>query len=1011
MQLLLQNTLFSYKKINDDLVAITGKTEDAASIRISGKIVDDKGLPLAAISVVEKGTTNGVSTKEDGSYTINVKDGNAVLVITGVGYQAAEVAVKDNNYARITLVSVENRLDEVVVIGYGTQKKRDLTGAVISANIKDFEKSPNTNIVQSLQGTVPGLNIGQVTSAGGTPSISIRGRNTISGNTNVLIVLDGIVYENSLSSINPADIESIDVLKDASATAVYGAQAANGVLLITSKKGKAGKARINLSSSYSFQSPTKNYSTMNRGQYLMFLKNLMWNKAYTAASDYTKEDPTFKMTDYLTVKSTMNPDGSIVDTDFDWWGAATRQGSILDNRVSISGGTDAISYLLSYGNTNQKNFLRNDNFKRNSVRANLEAKIRPWWKVGIQASGSFANQDGVEPILWTLYTMNPLVTPYKADGTLNPFPMENAAGNPLMGTGVTDQERHNYLIGNVYSEIQLPVKGLSYRINYGNNYTINNSYQSDPYGNSQTGLAFKDISIYYNYTLDNIVNYNKEVGRHGIGATLVYGARASNYSQTRAESRNFSRLTLGYNSLELGTNQFAYSDANDNSALYQMARINYRYDNKYLLTATVRRDGFSGFAANQKNAIFPSVALAWVISDERFFKIPAVNYLKLRGGYGISGNLTSSYSSLAKVSTGAGYIFGDAGSTVIRQELSSMENPDLKWEKTGGYNIGLDFRLFNDRVKGTIDAYRTKTSDLLYDVSIPTITGFSSIKSNVGNVQNRGIEFTVTTDNIVNHDFEWSTTFNISANRNKVLELTGSGDLITSGLFIGKSLGAIYGYKIDGIYQVKDQIPTGYAIGNYKIHDITGEGEISEADRTILGKTDPAYRFGIMNKFSYKGVSLFFFINSVQGGKDGYLGENYAWLIQDNTARMNNHLNEFTKNIWSPSNPDGIYSASPTAGKIQPIRYEDRSFVRLQDVSLAYDLPKKIVTLIGVQNVNLYVTGKNLLTFTKWHGWDPEANYGTVTPIGRTSTIDKSGNDYEGRPVMRSFTLGINISL
>jgi TonB-dependent starch-binding outer membrane protein SusC len=633
----------------------------------------------------------------------------------------------------------------------------------------------------------------------------------------------------------------------------------------------------------------------------------------------------------------------------------------------------------------------------------LDANIRSWWKLGLQTSGSFVNQDGAEPVLWTLYTMNPLVSAYKSDGTLNNYPMENANINPLTGNNVSDRERHSYFVGNVYSEFKLPVKGLTYRINYGNNFTLNTAYRSDPYGNSQTGEAYKTISMSYGYSLDNIVNYTKNFGLHSIGATLVYGVGEYKYSYTKADATQFTNMTLGYNSLELGTNKFVFSDANSSSSLYQVARVNYKYNNRYLFTATVRRDGSSAFAANHKTAIFPSAALGWVASEENFFKniLPVVNYLKVRGGYGMTGNSISSYKSLAQVSTSSGYIFGDGSSAVIRQELTSMENKDLKWEKTGGLNIGLDFHLFKDRIQGSLDAYKTKTTDLLYAVAIPTITGFSTITSNVGSLENKGIELSLTSHNIVTKNFDWSTTFSISSNKNKILSLLGTDsdkdgkedDLISSNLFIGKSLGAIYGYKIDGIYQVGETVPTGYYVGNYKIHDETGEGTISTADRVVLGTSDPAYRFSILNKFSYKDFSFSFFINSVQGGNGNYLGSNSYTLIQDNTARGNNHNYELVKNIWSPLNPNGIYSASTGSGSIVPTRYEDRSFIRLQDVSFGYNLPKKLISPIGIGNVNLYVSGKNLLTLTDWHGWDPEANQG-----------------YEGRPVMRSFMFGIDVS-
>jgi TonB-dependent starch-binding outer membrane protein SusC len=987
---------------------------------IHGTVTNETGSPLPGASIVIKGTTIGAITDGQGNYSLQAS-GSDVLTISFIGYKSQDVVVGSQSAINVQMLLSDLSLTEVIVVGYGTAKKRDLTGSVASANIKDFEKSPNTNLVQSLQGAVPGLNIGQVTSAGGTPDIQIRGKNTISGNTGVLVVIDGIVSGN-LSSINPADIESVSVLKDASSTSIYGAAASNGVMLITTKKGKAGNARVSLSSSYSIQNPTHNYSLMNREQYLPFLKNIMWDKAYTASSGYTEDDPSFVLANWLPV-TTMQTNGVIAETDFNWWDAGTQQASINENRVSVSGGNDAVSYLVSFGNTDQKNLLINDNFNRNTVRVNLDANIRSWWKLGVQTSASFVNQDGSEPILWTLYTMNPLVTPYKPDGvTINPYPMENANGNPLMGNNIIDRERHSYIVGNVYSEFQLPIKGLTYRINYGNNYTINNHYQSNPYGNSQTGEAYKNFSTVYSYTLDNIVNYTKDFGLHNIAATLVYGIGESQYSYTNADATQFTNLTLGYNSLELGTNKFVFSDANSSSSLYQIARVNYKYNNRYLFTATLRRDGSSAFAANHKTAIFPSAALGWVVSEENFFKNiqPVISYLKVRVGYGMTGNSLSSYQSLARMTTSSGYVFGDGGTAVIRQELSSMENKDLKWEKTGGFNVGLDFHLLRDRIQGSVDAYKTKTTDLLYAVSIPTITGFTTITSNVGSLQNKGIELTLTSRNIVTKDFEWSTTFNISSNTNKILSLTGTDsnkdgkedDLITSGLFIGKSLGAIYGYQVDGIYQVGEEVPTGYYTGNYKIHDVSGDGSITTADRTIIGNKDPAYRFSIMNKFSYKDFSFSFFINSVQGGKNGYLGENTYTLIQDNTARGNNHIYEFVKNVWSPLNPDGIYSAAKSSGTLTPYRYEQRNFVRLQDVTFSYNLPKKLISTIGLGSVNVYFTGKNLLTITKWHGWDPEANYGTITPMYNLSApgINKSGSDYDSRPVMKSFTFGFDIT-
>ena len=971
--------------------------------KVSGIISDGNGEPLIGATVIEKGTKNGTATDIDGHFALDV-DPNAQLEVSYIGYQKTIIKTSEKSEYAIILNSDSELLDDIVVVGYGTMKKSDLTGSVASANLKDFKNAPNTNMAQMLQGTVPGLNIGQTTTTGATPDISIRGTNTISGNNSVLIVLDGIIYNSSLSSINPNDIESIDVLKDASATAVYGAQAANGVLLITTKKGKEGKTRINFSSSYTISNPTKNLRPMNREEYLQFTRDYWYDKAYTG-DDYSIPNPDFQMSDYLpdvAMRDASQSDG-VSAYDYDWWGEGTQTGHIFENRLSASGGTKNVSYLLSYANTDQSGYIKNDLFKRNSIRMNVDINPTDWLKFGVQSFASFVNQDGAEPGVWALMTQCPLIQPYDADGKIVPYPFATLDVNPFMGSEVDDKERHNYFFGNLYAEIKLPVKGLTYRLNYGNNYRIDNYYRASEYAASLTGEAYKRTGQYYDYTVDNILNYNGEFGDHTIGATLLYGASERKYEYTNADSQNFSRITLGYNSLELGKNQYTYSDAWSEALLYQMGRLNYKYKNRYLLTTTVRRDGFSGFAKNNKFAVFPSVALAWVLSEEKFFKVSWVDHLKIRAGWGISGNQTTRYKSLSQIASNSAYVFGDGGSTEIGQKVNTMANNNLKWEKTEGINGGIDFVLLNNRISGSIDLYQTTTRDLLYDLAIPTITGFGSVSSNIGKIRNKGVEFTITSHNIRNKDFEWNTTLNFASNSNKIISLTGidndgdgkEDDLVASNLFIGQPISAIYNYQIDGIWQLTDEIPTGYHPGNYRVVDTNGDGNITVDDRIILGKTTPAYRFGLLNTFRYKNFNFSFFINSIQGGKNGYLSANSETLVRgDANSRRWNRASELAADYWSPSNPNATYSRSIQGGTISPTLYQDRSFIRLQDVSLSYNLPTAVVNKIGLEALDFFVTGKNLITITDWKGWDPEANSG-----------------YFGRPVLRSFSIGLNLTL
>ena len=990
----------------------------AQTQRISGTVTSSAdGQPVLGASVLVKGTTIGTAVGLDGSFELSVPQ-NAVLEVASIGYTTREVAVNGRSRLEIVLDEDNEFLDEVVVVGYGTMKKSDLTGSVISANVKDFEKSPNTNLLQSLQGTVPGLNVGQVSSAGSSPELSIRGKNTISGNSSVLIVLDGIIYNGDISSLNPADIESVDILKDASATAVYGAQAANGVLLVTTKRGKAGKVNVSFSSSYSIQNPTRNYRTMNRAEMLDFDRKVLWNEAYTAESGYTVENPSFSLASRMPDAWMLDDSGNIISTDYDWWGNFTRTGSVWENQVNVSGGSESVQYLLSLGNVSQKNYLLNDDFKRNTIRVNLDVKPYSWLKVGVQAFGAFLNRDGQETYLPFLIAFSPLSQPYDENGELDPFPMVSARENPFNGAYVDDYDRSYDLFANLYAEVTLPVKGLTYRLNAGQNLRLGEHFYFSKFAQNLNGEGYKNHSHYYDYTIDNIVNFVRSFGRHDVNATFVYGASKREYSYTGANSKIFPRMTLGYNSLGIGGTQTVNSSAWEEALLYQMARVNYKYDNRYLFTATVRRDGFSGFAANNKFAVFPSVAGAWVLSEEDFFNVPFIDNLKLRAGWGVSGNQTSRYASLARVNSSIGYIFGDGGSGAMRQELATMQNADLKWEKTAGINVGMDFALLSNRLSGSVEYYNTTTRDLLFNVSIPSITGFTSIASNVGSIRNSGIEFFLTSHNISTRDFEWTTTFNISHNDNRIASLIGEDsngdgvedDMVASSLFIGQPLSAIWDYEVDGIWQIGDDIPEGYHPGNYRIVDYDGDGQITTNDRHVIGKADPGARMGLMNTFRYKNLSLSFFINAVVGGRNAYIGQNTnSLLVSDNDTRYN-HIKEEADLFWSPLNPNGIYANAAAEGALVPRRYEKRDFARLQDLTLSYDLPKSWMDRIGISGVNVYFNAKNLLTLTGWHGWDPEPNF-YVQDGNQVSNITRAtGSGFGNRPVMRSFTGGIIIN-
>lgn len=977
---------------------------------IRGRVTADAGMPVIGASVHIKGTNKGGTTNNNGEFSITAAKG-AVLIISSIGYSTSEVTVGDNADINVQLNSATKDMGEIVVVGYGTQRKKDLTGAVASVNLETLRNAPNTNIGQFLQGTVPGLNVGISTSSGATPPISIRGRVTLNGNQSVLIILDGIQYTGSLASINPDDIASIDVLKDASSTAVYGAQAANGVILITSRKGRINqKPRIAFSSAYTIQNPTiGDLKPYEREGYLSYLTEAFYDKAYLGP-DYTQPNPAFKLNE-VADNSIRDAQGNLLPNNYNWFEEGTNTGAITETNLSISGGGENVTYLLSGGLVDQKGFIVNDKFKRKTIRANIETRPLSWVKVGLLSSGSFVNQDGAEPSFGSLQRMTPLIVPYDNTGKLIPFPMNTLEPNPFSTYYVDDYDRNSHYFANIYADVDFPfLKGLNYRMNFGNNYRSVRHFFSSIYDAGQTGRAYKQFHQFYDYTFDNILTYTKSFGKHDITATVLYGAVERKADSTFSEATGFSRLTLSYNNLSLGANQFSRSDGWKETLAYQMVRVNYKFNDRYLLTATLRRDGFSGFAKNHKYATFPVLALGWVLSEENFMKrIGTLSFLKLRAGYGVTGNQTSRYTSIARVTTSAAYVYGDGGTTAFGQQVASLGNDNLKWERTKGVNAGLDFALFNNKLSGTLDYYRNNTNDLLYSVAIPGATGFPTITTNLGQIRNTGFEASLNYNIVDTRKFKWSATFNISTNKNRIISLTGvdankdgkEDDLVSSGLFIGKSISTIYDYQLNGIYQLNDTRIPGFPVGSVRIIDQNKDNDITQqADRIFLGRQEPAYRMSLFQNFSYKAFSLSVFVNSVQGGKEGYRGNNNpSFFREDNTIRVNNLQGI---DYWSPRNPNGKYprNISGSRAKIEPNMYQDRSFVRLQDVSLSYNLASSLLKRAKAQSINLYVSGKNLYTWTNWEGWDPEA-------------VDNDGNPMGliigGRPVLRGFTVGLNI--
>jgi TonB-dependent starch-binding outer membrane protein SusC len=970
---------------------------------VSGKVTDSGGQPLPGVTVVVKGTTQGTVTNADGDYSLTNISEDVTLVFSFVGMRTEEVEVGNQSSIDVTMNVDAVGIEEVVAIGYGTMRKSDLTGSVTRVNLESFRETTTVNIAQSLQGSVPGLNVGQVDQAGQVPEISIRGRSTLSGNTDVLIILDGIIFTGGLQNLNPADIESTDILKDASSKAIYGAQAANGVILITSKKGKiSDKPVFNYSGSYTYQSEIPSLTIHDRGDFDNKILAYYYRAGAMLPPDYTQPNPDWDFVGTVGGITGAISDGYLAGTDFNWWDAATQPGFINTHNLSTSGSQKNFTYYWSLGHTNQQNIIINDEFKRNTARINVSNHFFDWFKLGVNTSVSLTDYSGESPSMEQLSALPPVVEPYDAEGNIITAP--NGAGNinPFIPTLAKDFDHRNYINANFFADIDIPfVKGLNYLLNYGNNYKWDQKYYSNLYiGESKIGEAYKNNSALYDWTIDNILTYNRLfANKHSLNMTFLAGLRDVNYESTSATGTNFSTLGLIYNKLSLATVQKIESDAWDESYTYQMGRLNYRYDSRYLFTATLRRDGFSGFAKNHKIAYFPSVALAWLLSEEQFMDVGLINLLKIRASWGSNGNLVNRYSSLARVEYYPAYVSGDGGSTLLGQQVNTMANSDLKWETTKGFNLGLDFALFENRLYGNLEYYLTSTFDMLYLVQIPTTTGFSNIMDNIGEIANRGIEVQLGGRIIQKNQFSWDLNFNLSSNKNEIKSLTeidadGDGkedDLIASGLFIGESINTIYTYKEDGMVQIGDIAPQGYPAGTYRIADINNDGIYDPNDRVIIGRQEPAYRFGLLNTMKYGNFEFMFFINSIQGGKDGYLGKNMPLDRQDHIARNSFKEHDF----WTPWNTDAIWQGGLGQAAISYIQYHDRSFIRLQDVSLSYNLPNNLAGKLGLSRFKAYVSARNLLTITNWIGWDPETG---------------NGINANGLPVLRGYTFGIDLS-
>lgn len=985
-------------------------TDSAGNPKISGVVLDNLNEPIIGANVVIKGTTTGTITDVDGKFDIEAQKGTK-LEISYIGYETSEFTVNDRNNLVITLAEDSQTLDEVVVVGYGTARKKDLSGSVVRADLSTLKESPNVSLGSALQGTVPGMNVGTVTKAGTDPDMSIRGRTSISGSNNPLIVLDGIIYRGNIVDLNMNDIESIDVLKDASSAAIYGSQASNGVLLITTKSVKAmSKPIIEYSGSFSIQeSSNKDIRLNDREGYLQQIADAKIPES-RIGKDLLTLNPNWDVTKYF--QDGRETEGYLNGQNTDWWALGTNKTPYVNmQNLSVRGKSELSSYFLSMGYTDQKNLMKGDAYQRYNVRMNLDTKITNWLKVGAQTFFTYSDYSGVD-LSYDIMKALPPLSPVTDEKGENAVYVYKTNLNPMLELQQDNEDKRYNFWGNFYLDLNIPfVKGLNYRLNFSQNLVNAKKYTFNPWGHDLTGSGSKVNESLYSWTVDNILTYKRSFDEHDINATFVYGAEKRIYESTGATGNSFSNDVLGFNNLGAADAALLKisSSAWQETSLYTMFRLGYTFKDRYMFTGTVRRDGFSGFSKSNKFAVFPSAAVAWRISEEDFLKEQAswIDDLKLRFSYGVNGNRTvSRYQTMATMTFEDSYLYGDGGAAEKGSYLKTMANDDLKWETTKTFNLGVDYSLFGNRIFGSLEFYKSKTEDLLYNINIPYMNNnINTIATNIGELSNWGTEMSVTGRPVVTKDFSWDITFNFSLNRNKIKSILGidadgdgkEDDMISSKIFMNKPYGVCYDFNVTGMWQVDDynagRIPTGFMYGTYKVEDIDNSGTITAAnDRKILGYSDPSYRFSIQNTFRYKDFELKVFLNSIQGGKNYYLANSGEGILEPDGAYQNNM---YKFDYWTPENPDAKYRQlgyfSPAVG-IPFHPYTQRSFVRLQDLTLSYRVPASALRKISINNLKVFLSGKNLCTWTKWDGMDPEAGIGIQG----------------GYPLLRSYSIGVN---
>jgi TonB-linked SusC/RagA family outer membrane protein len=1035
----------------------------SVDLTVSGKIVDDKGESLPGVSIILKGTQRGTITDKDGKYTLEVPDQEAVLIFSFVGYLAEEIPVGNRNTIDLTLKTDNKSLEEVVVVGYGTQKRANVTAAISSVPMSEIKDMPVSNVATALQGKIPGVVVQQSSGTpGSTPAIKVRGFGSISAGNAPLIVVDGnIVNANIFSTLNTNDIESMDVLKDASSTAIYGSKGSNGVILVTTKRGKGGKPSVNLDVFTGFQQISKKIDLINSQQFAEFGKDASNNAYLDNIKGANITDPnSVRPTDYLRYRY---PRGEVFEwLNFDdpakvaalpytdYQDEIFKTAKMNSYQLSASGGTDKARYSISGGYLQQDGIIRRSALDRYTLRANVEVNLLPTLKIGMNLNPSYKIQQEVRDaghwadnaVVNSALSVMPFIPIYAADGS---YTSQTAFAAPYNYPGITNpvaniteynsQYLTTNLLGNTYAELNL-FKDFTYRVSGNINFTGNrrNAYRTSKMPLNQilppsvsTGTAFSDqgLSWLFNQTL----NYSKSLNDiHNFDVLIGMESTKFQYQDSQGTGSSYPNdVVETLNGSASGTTTTSVSSKVENASASYFARANYNYKGKYLVNVSVRRDGSSIFGSENRWGTFPAGSLGWRLSEETFMKsISSLSEAKLRVSYGLAGNnaFTNNYPYVATLRSD-NYSFNN--SLVNGLAPSSLANPLLGWERSRQLDAGIDLGFFNNRISLIVDYYQRTTTDLLLSVNVPTVTGFSSAVTNIGKMENKGWEFGLNTRNLTKAVI-WNTSLNLSFNRNKVLALGPNGDPIRSASGVGETnitqigspIGNFYGYKQIGIFKDQEDLNSNphdatSKPGDVKYADINGDKKIDANDRTIIGNNQPDFIYGITNTVSYKGFDLNIAIQGTQGGEILNLSRRFFENLEGNANQLSTVLTRWR----SASDPgDGVTprANARTTGNNNAISsrwIEDGSYLRIQNISLGYQLPASLISKAKLQQVRVYASAQNLFTFTKYLNYNPEvSNYEGATVATTGTPLPgplASGVDYGSYPLAKTFTIGINI--